>query len=538
MPNKIYFSPISARDAKRIHSLQASLFPAELTESLAEIEEILSNADAVFNCNHSFAVYDDKTMVGYVFAYIDSKSIYYNKQEEVLYIKEFGLLPGYEKYLRLMIFKLTYIWLTFAPRLAMEAHAVEEAKNKWLRLPIIQRQFEATLKTRQSDLNEKKSNNMTDYFILRWEVGLSGRIPKKYSLPSSGWEYQAGIIINLVTDANRLEALRTDWGRLQKESNAEGLISSLDYILLWWKYFGTWRDLFVIVIRRDDQVIGIAPLMREYDRDHESLRQKISVLGTSVLAAVPQLLFGDNEQLCISAVLAYLVDNDLGNTWDNLEFKKQASSILGAEFGKSLPANRYKVVQDHGESRVLHFGAHYLRFVEKSFVNKEAQAKVVELGSNYEFVSYSNSEDCKEAIETLSQMEEKNNNGSEIINQSPAHYFFYEYLVELLMSDKKCRWYVYFNDGELVASQLGYVENKRYFSLISLEDVRSQATIGDALLLSAIKDLMKEDISSVYFLEHRKSSSALKIKNEVDGIDVKVNLKKSIRDKLRSIFIH
>jgi len=44
-------------------------------------------------------------MVGYVFAYVETESLFNQREEEVIYIKEIALLPGYETYMRQLAFK-------------------------------------------------------------------------------------------------------------------------------------------------------------------------------------------------------------------------------------------------------------------------------------------------------------------------------------------------------------------------------------------------------------------------------------------------
>ncbi len=105
MPNLVYFAPIGSKHAKRIQRLQRRLFPPELRESFQEIREILLNTEQDMVCNLSFGVFDDTEMVGYVFAYVETESLFYQRDEEVIYIKEIALLPEYEKYLRELLLK-------------------------------------------------------------------------------------------------------------------------------------------------------------------------------------------------------------------------------------------------------------------------------------------------------------------------------------------------------------------------------------------------------------------------------------------------
>jgi hypothetical protein len=134
MQNTVHFSPLGSRDAKRIHRLQRRLFPAELRETIQEIREILINTERHMLCNLSFGLFDDTKMVGYVFAYVETESLFHDHYEEVIYIKEIALLPGYENYLRPLAFKFYGQWLAFTPEMPLEAHGLQESLREWQRL--------------------------------------------------------------------------------------------------------------------------------------------------------------------------------------------------------------------------------------------------------------------------------------------------------------------------------------------------------------------------------------------------------------------
>lgn len=540
MSKKINFSPINASDAKDVHDLQKKLFPPELTESLEEITAILSNADQLFNCNHSFAVYDNLKMIGYIFAYIDSKSIFHNRDEEIFYIKEFGLLPGYERCLRLMIFKLTYIWLTFAPQLAMEAHAVEEAKNKWLRLPKIQQQFETELKIRRGDQGgDATDNNDPDYFLLRWEAGRSNRIPKSYSLPRRGWEYQENIFVSVISDVNRLEALRADWNKLLSKTDSCNFLASFDYLVTWWKYFGTWRDLFVIVIRRENEVIGIAPLMKQYRHRAGRLERKLSMLGMPGFNIQAQLLFAGDAALCGSVMMAFLTRKESTDSWEEIVLEKQYSPSLADKVSACLLELPFELSLASGGSTTLQLGNNFQHFVENQLPTKKTYNRLLELETEPDYAFYADFNaghlSHKDIVETLSQFEEENGDERADINQDGSYYFFYAAIVGLIEKENKLRWFVYRKNNKILASNLGFVEDDVFYSLIQSPCAKYQVDLADSLLLSGARSLIAEGVSKIRFInvDNFKTKFLLARKNEYP-VDYSVRMKRPFRDRLKS----
>lgn len=62
-----------------------------------------------------------------------------------------------------------------------------------------------------------------------------------------------------ITTEAEFDALREDWQRLYRECPQAGLFNSWYWNRLWWQHYGDTSELFIIVIRIDDIVQGIAP---------------------------------------------------------------------------------------------------------------------------------------------------------------------------------------------------------------------------------------------------------------------------------------
>jgi len=148
MTGPVYFEPLSSGNARQIAALQKQGFAAPLREPVKEIAEILRNAEQHFNCNYSFGLFDGTQMVGYLFAYIESESLFHEQAEEVLYMKEIVLAHGYESYLHGMFIKLAEQRQAFAPHIPLEAHAEPESLNNWQRIKRTYRHYGLSLQSR------------------------------------------------------------------------------------------------------------------------------------------------------------------------------------------------------------------------------------------------------------------------------------------------------------------------------------------------------------------------------------------------------
>ena len=67
--------------------------------------------------------------------------------------------------------------------------------------------------------------------------------------------------IELVEDTGRLMALREEWNALLRESDADCLFLTWEWLSTWWRHLGGDRRLFVAVVRERGEAIAIAPLV-------------------------------------------------------------------------------------------------------------------------------------------------------------------------------------------------------------------------------------------------------------------------------------
>lgn len=65
--------------------------------------------------------------------------------------------------------------------------------------------------------------------------------------------------IKIVKDVAGFHALSADWQRLHAQSKTASIFSSWDWMSLWWQYYGTAQQLFIVVAYQGDRVVAILP---------------------------------------------------------------------------------------------------------------------------------------------------------------------------------------------------------------------------------------------------------------------------------------
>jgi CelD/BcsL family acetyltransferase involved in cellulose biosynthesis len=73
---------------------------------------------------------------------------------------------------------------------------------------------------------------------------------------------QLGISMEVCSSFEGLDIIRSHWDSLVEEM-ASSIFQTYDWCRIWWKHYGQGRKLFILLFRRNDQLIGILPLFAE-----------------------------------------------------------------------------------------------------------------------------------------------------------------------------------------------------------------------------------------------------------------------------------
>jgi|GEM_PF-2808790 len=128
----------------------------------------------------------------------------------------------------------------------------------------------------------------------------------------------SAINITIIENINDFEALKNDWNKL-----AEGLapINSFEWMFIWWKNFKSNNELKILVAKKNEKIVGIAPIYVENTKALKFLKfRKLCFLGGEISDYLDFLIekSSDRENIFLS-----LLDFALNNiSYDYLELKR------------------------------------------------------------------------------------------------------------------------------------------------------------------------------------------------------------------------
>jgi len=338
----MHFRPLGPTDAQRIARLQRRLFAPAFRESAEEIREMLCNAEEHLVCNLSFGLFDDRKMVGYLFAWVETESAVHDRDEEVVYLKEIGLLPGYESHLRATFSRLYRQWVAFTPGLPLEAHVVPAALDNWRRLERLLQFYGLRL----TDSVDRVSEEQSPYRLIRLDVDAAtvGMADLPRPIRARPWQHESGVSVSVVTDPREWLSLKPLWPELLAATPDSNVFQSFDYLWQWWTCCGIWNDLRIFVIRRGDEVIGVVPMMLRYFPVYGKTMRNLAFLTARMDMNRPKLIFGREESACTEAFFAWLDAHR--DEWDILDIDEQPAGAALTRLRRTSSENGHLLGED------------------------------------------------------------------------------------------------------------------------------------------------------------------------------------------------
>ena len=68
--------------------------------------------------------------------------------------------------------------------------------------------------------------------------------------------------IEIVINEDEFAALAKEWNQLLEQSASNTLTLTYEWLSSWWEVFGEGRELYILLVRDGEELIGIAPMLK------------------------------------------------------------------------------------------------------------------------------------------------------------------------------------------------------------------------------------------------------------------------------------
>jgi perosamine synthetase len=313
------------------------------------------------------------------------------------------------------------------------------------------------------------------------------------------------ITVSAITNLEELDKLKPVWDELLSRSDSDFPFLTFEWLSCWWQSYGRGSELLVLVAKENDEIVGLAPLMRTvikhrvfklkaitFIANYQSNRSAFILLKDKmkVLNAFMEYLENNYSDACVW-LFDFLVkgsDNDLLFS-ELLHLKKMRTVKMASSFSPYI-----KISLDWDD---------YLRSISKNMRQKLHSIKnIYKRIGNYEIIKYTDRDLDKafDALLLISKKTWKFDIGTSIAS-SEDNIAFYRALLKVFSQKGNLRLWILKVDSKPIAFDFSLAYKKKTYMLkVGYDMGHSNISPGVFVNNAAIQDSFENGMTEYDFL--------------------------------------
>lgn len=325
MREQIQISSLGTANTQQVARLERELHPQSRwgREGRQSLFGHLRNAEKS-RANLSLGLFAGAELVGYLIAYVAEASRFSDSEAgEVIYLHDLAILPRHRAAFKRLVLESDRIFNRLASGLPVEAYVLEPDVEDWT--------TSASLFARAGfrfafSRPVGWQVHATEVFGLRWDpAGEADRSapPTAQPGPTDTYEIQGRqLSVELVSTVNRWRSLQEDWDRLLAAVPEHTIFQTFEFQWTWWWFFGLSRQLFVLVVRDGQEIVGFAPLEIKPSEVYRGRFRELCFIGTPHEVDRAKLILPPGVTPYLQAVVACLLEHR--DEWDTCQLWEQS----------------------------------------------------------------------------------------------------------------------------------------------------------------------------------------------------------------------
>jgi CelD/BcsL family acetyltransferase involved in cellulose biosynthesis len=123
------------------------------------------------------------------------------------------------------------------------------------------------------------------------------------------------ISVSLYNDAGAFLALADEWNDVLRNSAVDTVFLTVEYQETWWRHFGEGHPI-ILAVRRDDVLVGVAPLFAQGDY---SVDRSLSFIGCVDVTDYADFIVARGEEEAVFAALLDYLAESIEEPWRTLD---------------------------------------------------------------------------------------------------------------------------------------------------------------------------------------------------------------------------
>lgn len=312
---------------------------------------------------------------------------------------------------------------------------------------------------------------------------------------------------------SKFESLRDEWNALLETSQAYTIFLSWEWLFTWWKIFGTPNKLFLLTVREDSELVGIAPLYLETAKFAYSFSyRQLGFLGSHHVGSdyLDFIISPHNTATVTRAILDYLEQNR--KQWDILKLTDILESSCTLHTLREYWQNKF-----HFSSRVSQTCPYvelpstwedFLQSIGARTRKNIRQAKRRFEKNGYRFEVVEQRDEVAHAIDEIVDLHQGRAQSKKIVSPFGEEKFceFHRSVIPLLAERDSAKFYFIRQNGKTLAGKYLYSDGrKRYGYITAINDEFARLSPGVSLLAHCIEDAIAAGIDEFDFLRGRET---------------------------------
>jgi CelD/BcsL family acetyltransferase involved in cellulose biosynthesis/ribosomal protein S18 acetylase RimI-like enzyme len=149
--------------------------------------------------------------------------------------------------------------------------------------------------------------------------------------------YCSGLEIEVINKFEDFASLENAWNTLLERSKTETIFLRHEWIRSWWEAFGRNKKLFILQVKKNNKLIGIAPLMLINEPYRKIAVKKIKFIENEHTFR-SDFIIAENPVEVIDKIITFLFENK--HIWDVIELNNVPNDSDNYKLAHRLLANR------------------------------------------------------------------------------------------------------------------------------------------------------------------------------------------------------
>jgi len=192
--------------------------------------------------------------------------------------------------------------------------------------------------------------------------------------------------VEVIHDISRFRDMRIEWNTLLEKSNAISIYLTWEWLYTWWEIFHNQRGLYILAVRDNGVLVGIAPLLLQRYKHYSLLSfTRLEFLGTGedeideVCSNYMDFIVKDNSKKVYDIILRYIWRGFKEKKWDevllnNTPADSEMITVVNEETKKNLNNSLFSVdISNSTTCAVVNLPEQwdeYLNYIDKSWRNQ------------------------------------------------------------------------------------------------------------------------------------------------------------------------